>query len=625
MSNLWHLKIGSVQIMFRSVKHLQNRLAFIAAAGVFLSSCGSRLPVDIEIKRPVAEPVEKVDLGLIEFTEIESGATVNVGDWMRSQGINHLLLTFGSKSCSACNKKARELRDRFLNQDQMALVGAPSSLALIGVNTDSGSLQLTRRFVSDENFQFIKWSDPRGDLMVKWFLPAGRYYGVPLTVMLNREGILWRYTNESPVTVEEIVARAITAAGSDANNGGSGDGGGGGQPDPVDPPTPVDPVVSLPPALAFPGPERMRDVMVANCVDPRFHSSQPSSGRLSELLPLNHRVTFIHVERNSCGDVCLENREILARKVSNAVNNALAGELAAGFLFADQVSVLCPDAATTQSEISYFGGGDDFFSVFSSHFDWDNGVIETSDGGLRINPISEAITLGFNASGELVYSNEGAIDERHLTDFIRSLVFSRIVRPSSRFVSGPLWNWFGMQNGSTDAGSVTFDVTRSRSKYSIINIFGESCGSCLAEMNHWSRPRGLFDVCADDPDFCQVISLENGLPDVAFNGPGAIDPMEMQLYLQQLRERMSASGISLPFLALDPYSPVNDDGFGYLKRFFDGYLSARNPELGFDFRSVIYDREGKILGVFRATPPEAGHEDHVEEFLNRLRQIQNQI
>lgn len=584
--------------------------------GVFVA-CGSKLPYEIQIKRPVALPVEKVDLGLIEFTDIDSGESVNVEQWMGSRGVSHLLLTFGSKSCTACNKKARELRDNFLSQDQMSLTGAPSNLALVGVNTDSGALQLTRRFVGSENFQFIKWSDPRGDLMVKWFLPEGRYYGVPLTVLLNRDGILWRYTNDSVASVDDMVRRAIASAGADGSNGGGSSGGGssggntsGGGGQPVDPPE-----VPQPPALAFPGPDRMREIMVTRCSE---QIDERVAGQLSTYLPLDRRVTFLHVESESCGEMCVKNREILKNKVVNSLGGRFTDQLAVGFLFADHEAGSCPVSDVPGEQVQYFSGGRDFRTVFASHFDWDNGVVEGDDGSLQINPLEKAITLGFDETGRLIFSSEGAIDERRIGDFLRSRFLSGIVRRKSQFAPGPQWNWFGMRQGDSDAGAITFDTIRDRSKYTIVNVFGESCGSCKAEMNHWSRSGGLFDHCAARPEFCQVLSLENGLPESAFNGPGPVDPIEMTVYLRQLNDRMAVDGIRIPFLMLDPYSPENDLGYGYLRRFFDGYLSARNPHLGFDFRTVIYDQEGKILGVFRAVPPEPNHADHVEAFIDQL-------
>lgn len=596
------------------MSNLRN-LIITSTAALLLFGCGSRLPSEINIKRPVADGSQdatRIDLNLIDFTDIETGATVNAGAWMDQQKTSFMLLTFGSRACSACNKKARLIRDHYLSNDKNFLSGMESRLAIVGVNTDSDSLSLTQRFIRSEGFDFIRWSDPRGSKMLQWFMPGGRSYGVPLTVMVSRQGILWAYTNDSTATVAEIMARARATVEGDASPHDPDDGDDGGDDGDGNDPHEPNPV-ALPPALAFEGADRMRDVMVSTC-----GVNRGVQQRLDVVQPLSYVATFFHVEREACGEICRNNRAILQRKVESV----LTGDVGAGFLYVGQAPVDClkikPDE-NEKSRIQSLAGGAEFFDAFATHFDWNHEVLETNGGALSVAPLAPAITLAFSRDGKLLFSAEGAIDEARLDGFLRSIWIPGTGKQAPAFARGPAWNFHGLPQGQTQGGLVDFSEWRNHATYSVINVFGESCSSCMAELKHWSRPGGMFDLCNKNPDFCIVGTVENGLPDSAYVAPGPVDIKEMDTYLGRISEALNARGVSAPIIMLDPYSPENDSGRGYLKRFFDGYLSAKNPEMGFDFRTMVSDREGKILGVFKATPPDAGKVDHVEEFLLRLR------
>ena len=598
------------------MSNLRN-LIITSTSALLLFGCGSRLPSEINIKRPVADGSQdatRIDLSLIDFTDIETGATVNAGAWMDQQKTSFMLLTFGSRACSACNKKARVIRDNYLSSDKISLAGMESRLAIVGVNTDSDSLALTQRFIRSEGFDFIRWSDPRGTKMLKWFMPGGRSYGVPLTVMVSRTGILWAYTNDSTASVAEIMARARATVegdasqqpsdpGTDPDDGDDGDGNDPHNPHPV----------ALPPALAFEGADRMRDVMVSTCGVDRGVKQ-----RLDVVQPLSFIANFFHIEGESCGDVCRNNRALLQRKVESV----MAADVSAAFLYAGPSTVDCANLTPAQnkkSRIQSLAGGAEFFDSFATHFDWNHEVLETNGGSLSVAPLASSVTLAFGRDGKLLFSAEGAMDEARLDDFLRSLWKPGPGMQAAPFARGPAWNFHGLPGGQAQGGLVDFSEWRNHATYSVVNAFGESCSSCMAELKHWSRPGGLFDLCNKNPDFCIAGAVENGLPDSAYTRPGPVDLKEMDTYLRQITSGLTARGISVPILMLDPYSPENDNGRGYLKRFFDGYLSAKNPEMGFDFRTIVSDREGKVLGVFKATPPEAGKVDHVEEFLLRLR------
>jgi|GEM_PF-1642774 len=601
-----------------------SRFALVPAVLLLLSGgCGSRLPREITTRRPVASLVTRVDLGLVEFTDIESGNVVNAGQWMDANQTRFALLTFGSRACSACNKKSREIRDNYVDDSGSSLVDAgKSKLAIIGVNTDADSLSLTRRFVRSEGFGFIRWSDPRGEQMIRWFMPEGRSYGVPLTVMLSREGILWSYANDSTATVDEIMQRARATMGEDATTpGGNNDGNGDHDGNPDDGNAQPDPD-AIPPRLAFEGADRMKDVRVSACDD---GSGSPGTVMsLSAAMPLTRGVTFFHVERAGCGAICASNRAIIERSARASREE----DVGAGFLFAGEGLAGCAASASRSGGIQSNGiqhlrGGSEFFEVFASHFDWNHAIHESGTGGLTMDPLSPSITLAFGGDGKLVFSAEGAIDETRLAAFLRTAWLPPRGKGGSPFARGPAWNFYGMYPAAPRGEAIDYSVLRMGAKYTVVNVFGESCASCMGEMKHWARPGGLFEMCARDPQFCFVGGIENGLPAAVMsrdNGPAG--PADMDRYLIQIDQTLVSRGIRLPLLMVDPYSPENDGGTGYLKRFFDGYLSARNPELGFDFRTIVSDREGKILGVFKATPPEPAKGDHVEDFLFNLRRLE---
>ena len=65
-------------------------------------------------------------------------------------------------------------------------------------------------------------------------------------------------------------------------------------------------------------------------------------------------------------------------------------------------------------------------------------------------------------------------------------------------------------------------------------------------------------------------------------------------------------GIRVP-LVLDPLPKYLPDGTFNTQRYFDGYMmAAANRDWGSDPRTFIYDREGKIVAMFRSESPTGG-------------------
>ena len=141
-------------------------------------------------------------------------------------------------------------------------------------------------------------------------------------------------------------------------------------------------------------------------------------------------------------------------------------------------------------------------------------------------------------------------------------------------------------------------------------------------MIFWSRPGELKEFCASRPEDCQIQLVVSDTPD----GPQTFDR-----FLDEATDILTSYGIAALPLALDPTGLDSDDG--YLQRFFSGYLQAEYfSALGIDKagdpRSVIYDQEGRIVGMYiaegvkepdpNADPPILPHVDPV---LARLKEL----
>jgi hypothetical protein len=138
---------------------------------------------------------------------------------------------------------------------------------------------------------------------------------------------------------------------------------------------------------------------------------------------------------------------------------------------------------------------------------------------------------------------------------------------------------------------VRFAELRVKSDYTVFATFEQTCTGCIQELTHWSAPGGLLDLCQANPGRCQVLALETGFP----------DSLDFAKHHDGVMASLQPHGIRAP-VVLDQ-EPYGDDGQGYIRRVFDGYLSARFPRWEMGYGTVIYDREGLIVADFKPGTP----------------------
>ena len=271
----------------------------IAFCSVFAAACASDL--DRVKKQQVPVPVESLDLSLVNFTDVYSGEQVNLREYMQGADLEHMVLMFGSVGCSTCNDKALKLSDGYFGKHELFIAGGNRGFELVGVNTDGGGAE--RRFKSimlnpesreQHGYDFVKWADPSGAVM-KQYLLGDRGFGVPFTVMINRSGIVWRFLNNEPYTIEELVGAIEATLAGEVPPAPSGDGGDSGD----------DPLAPLPgdfSRLSFATPERLDELQTLDCF-----------GQASSMSLTTADLTMVQVDRGRCsaGSDCSENQRQL--------------------------------------------------------------------------------------------------------------------------------------------------------------------------------------------------------------------------------------------------------------------------------------------------------------------------
>jgi hypothetical protein len=581
-------------------------LALSCAAIVGLStSCASKLERDLTHKAPVGSGlVEALPMNDVKFTDFASGRTLSLAEYMDEAGRDHLLLVFGSKGCAACNSKATHLRDDAIGQHPLYLTDAGRRFEIIGINTDPDTKERLSGLL--QQFPFIQWSDPRGNVMMNFFMPPGVPISVPLTVMINRQGIKWRVLPNEPRSVEWIMNEVTKTLGlggasdgdptDDGGDGGEGDGGdGGGEAGGEGDGGGGDGIAGIDLAAEGKGRFKLVEMQGCNAAAVNLHDALDGAD-----------VKFVQVVRGACGADCEANLAQLASLESGCKVNGAAKTCASATLAADALGALCAGAHKSR----VYRGGDEFFQVFGTHFDWNYQVTEgpPPDYALTIPEVAGPLVLGFNADGRLVFSHEGKL--------AGGQVAAAMAKPGfgTSTPGGPDFKLYSKADGEFRFGSY-----RQQARYTVVMAWGAypvPCTSCIAELKHWSAPGQLVDYCTARPTQCQVVGLETHLPD------NPEDPAAMAAFYEgiingdgQGFEGIGPMGIRVP-LVLDPLPINGPNGNEYLRRVFDGYMLASVPEWGFDYRTFVYDREGKVIARFKAEEP--GAEDPVLKLMKRL-------
>lgn len=564
-----------------------------------LVACASKLDRDLTDKAPKGNNLEaELDLDQVSFRRIDDASPVKLGEAMRAAGWQYVLLVFGSRGCAICNREARALQDEVIGQHELFVTDAGRSFQIIGVNTDQRLDDRLRAYLA--RLPFIQWNDPAGAEMLAHFMPPGRRFAVPLTVLVRAtgqgtDGIVWRVLPDeaSGVSVAEIMRRVVmslrgegtgnpgapsaspngeSSSGGEAGGGQVG-GGGGEQPTPGESggtgSSPGTPLRASQLADALPG--RLDFLELQSC-----------SGASTQLGALAARedLMFVQALRGPCNDSC--------RQLGQHISEVCVAGLGDG----RRCRFVRLVARADCRERFDFVGGEPLFEVFATHFNWAYRPLENPDYSLSLPPVSGPIVMGFAADGRLAVSHEGDLTPAGFDRLVAQMDPKLPAR-------GPDFRFYNPVRGE-----FRFADLRRQARYTVVNAFSTICSSCIAELKHWSRPGNLVDFCAERPDECQIVAVER------------TDDLEPTTGLPGTYNRvvstLAAEGIRVPVL-LDP-TPLDD----YLGRFFDGYVAALKPEWGGLFGTLVYDREGKVVTSFAPADESASRADEALEYLRQI-------
>jgi hypothetical protein len=599
-----HLRrIKAVEKLSLNIKFFGRFSLCVVLSIFFFLGCASRLPRERHVHPPVFDGDSvsaKVDLDSVIFKELKTRRLVSLGAFMREAGVDSVLLTFGSKSCAACNRKAQSFTADIIGKHPIYLTDSGRKFMIVGVNTDPSPERLGA-YLTD--YPFISLSDPGGEVMVSRFAPPGSRFRVPLAVMIHRSHIAWRVLPDDHTSVSGMMRQVAMTLG-------LGDVGVATETPPSgrdDTQRPDAGDITVPPSgsplLGSRHPGRLDGQELWGCDDEKTSLSESlASGDWR----------FVQIARGSCQGACLENLgslKDLTLACQSGGLSACRGVTLEAEHGSDSVSRAGCAAAGSKG---IFKGGDDFFQVFASHFDWRYPRdLDSSGLPYLTHGVRGPLVLGFAKDGTLIFSREGVVRTEELVHAVRE-------RDPSHHARGPDFPLF-----SQAKGAFGFADWRLAAEYTVVMGWSTICTSCDAQLKHWSEPGQLVDFCASHDGFCQVGAVENAFPGI---------PLGLEEYFQRLLhgiyddagrtsyDGFEKLGIRVPLL-LDPVA----DGpgpFDYLNRLHDGYMLAASrgvpSEHMNDFRTFIYDKEGKIVGKFYGEVLESGKDDPV---LTRLKQL----
>jgi hypothetical protein len=577
--------------------------SWITLNALFLLGCASRLPRERHVHPPVFQgdlTSAKLDLDGVMFTDLKSRQAVSLGVFMKDAGIDSLLLNFGSKNCAACNLKAKALTRDVIGKHPIYLTEPGRRFMVVGVNTDPSPERLG---AYTNEYPFILWSDPGGKEMVARFAPPGSRFRVPLTVMVHRSGIAWRVLPDDHTTVTEMMQRVALTLGlsnlGSAMEPGSQSAEQGQGPRTGEPPNPT----ITPSLLSEARPNRLEGLEVLGCDGKKTFLHQVLA---------DADLKFVQVIRGGCQGTCQESLATL-RELPSRCQKAGLALCAAVTLEAGLGPDSLPGSACAKGPMEgVYRGGEEFLNVFASHFDW-RYPRDLDQGGLPYltRRVDGPIVLGFSKDGTLIFSREGSIR----TEDLMQAVMARDPLKHARGPDFPMFN--------AARGFFSFADWRFAAQYTVVMGWSTICTSCDAQLKHWSEPGQLVDFCTAHQGFCQVGAVENVYP-----GEGGALASYFETLMtgiidssgQPSYDGFHKLGIRVP-LILDPVA----DGPGpmdYLGRLHDGYMLAASrdvpPEHMNDFRTFIYDQEGKIVARFYGEVLESGKDDPILAKLKRL-------
>lgn len=538
----------------------------LSLVAVLVATCGSRLPREVTLNRPTGESLP-IDLTKVNFTDLATGNQLNAAEYMDSHSLNYMVLTFSSQSCSTCMEKAHYLETNLVGH--YAQLGPNSNqFELHGVNTDVASARpQVLQNMKLQNLTHINWADTTGaeSMMMTYFQPNGKPYGVPLTVMVDRHSILWTIPSDEHIELPDLL-RKIGASMGQGNV----------EVKPTPTPSKKPPVEIS--ALAEEKPGRLAGLTVNAC--------GASTATTAHEVFAEADLKFLVVDKANCavGSTCDQDRLAVTDFLSTCQGKTCQ-------LMTLGQTLKNGDAACANG---VFAGGEKIFATFKEHFNWHYEL--EFDPGLHLAPLNGPLVMAFDSEGKLVFSKEGTVTKQDLVARWGADQFTHRAE-------GPAYKIY------TTKGERNFSEWRQQAKYSVVQLWGFGCSGCEEELTTWHMPGHLVDWCASRPDFCQIVSVEDSYP--ADDMPGSVPNYFNTTFLAAVKAKNPIWKPDL--MAMDLTPPQADAGH----RWFSGWgwgTFGDDPVFGTSGRAVLYDREGKIVDSWVSKADEHGNPPGTEVF-----------
>jgi hypothetical protein len=511
---------------------------------IVFSSCASQLAREEVLKDKTYREVNYEEIFL---RDVNSSEDINLLDYFKEKKLKHLLLMYGARSCSDCQKKNVALRDIYMPSEKLFLDSSVEEFQfeMIGVMSDSErDFPLALRNNQRKGFDFIRWADFGAEVAKGNFIENPDQIQIPFTVLLTPKGVAREWGPKVSVTdILTDVKHILGLTGS--------------LPSPV-PENPEQPTPPSPRAmdLSVVAPGRFERVMAQNC------SGREEAVSLSSLFSSEERgydhVGFLYASKDGCDEQCRSNLKTL--------EDLKASCLERGFKGCEVVSV-----SNTCTE-GLYKSETDFHKVFETHF---NSAYEAdfSDFPAKLPEVQEDILMGFNLK-------------------TGRLVFSKHDQKGRAFVKGQLLAEFRKADMKSFAPSQTYSLvgglykeenlskTFSRYPLTVMLNVNYMCSGCIDELKHWHKPGELVDFCRESA-MCAVHVAD-------FQAPEPDDTEPRELYQRLLSEYQNL-GIAEPNLLVD--FELNDED-----RFYAAYIEAYFRDSWDGLPGVsIFDGEGKVV------------------------------
>jgi hypothetical protein len=549
---------------------------------VVLQSCAANLPHAVSRRTPMALE-QALNLDEINLTRLQDGSRINLGQFMRESKLQWLVLTFGSEGCNICMDKANYLQKNLVDNNYELLgESARGNIELIGITTDPASRResVFANLVENQKLTHYEWSDPAvagGNVMMRYFQPAGRGPGVPLTVMLSTKGIVWRVGSWEHVSADQIVRKIAATIGSDSI-------------------TPLPPVVNPKPPggleertlLAKERPDRLSGVQVTMCGD-------RSRRDLGELMPpVAGGLRAILVHKGLCtGNAACDDASRALETWRSAC--ASRGQKTCS------VKQIVVDEQHCAPDSDLVTGGGEFFTTFADHFSWSYAPIGTP---MKLPAVAGPLTLIFDEAGRLVFSAEGMIGDTLAKRMQSDQLALRTKGPDYPLYGDDFNKAYRIPSG----GPLTFSGLRSGPKYMVAIFWNTICSGCKDELEEWHKePDSAYRFCSDRPEFCQVLAIETSREE---SGDTAKDYFAGLVTGNSDFEGWLKLRWTMPLAVEDV--PLAD---GRAPRgWFHGWIRSRFSSI--EPRVVIFDKEGKVVGSWRSLPGEFGPRDTLKKLFD---------